>query len=444
MKINITFPKPFKPLIDPNVRKVVEPSGRSSGKTTTNETYMITKMLQSPRNNCWYCRAEKNDIRSSIFSSFIGTATMMGVDQYFKTSLNPAEIVCTRTGARCYFGAVNGKTIDDLNATKGFSPWNKHIAVYCLDEANEVKSPDHIRAAEATAAKFLNDDGKIIYSYNPPPVRTHWAHGYFQTEIDNGATRIKTTYNDIRELLPNVLLEQIEKMRVENPKYYAYQYLGQMVSLEGLVMYTFKRERNVIALDKFRDSVRYGGYVPLYIIYGVDSGVVKDPTAVCAWAVMSDATLVKLSTFYLDPRKIGEPVPNSEQVTEILRWYNTFQAQMRAYGIPMPGAYNECWVFDSAVVTQDLMIELRNKTGFYCIAVENKNIERDIKRLQNGYFRGMFKILDIPENEPSFNEIDSFCYDADNKIPDGQNDHTIDADKYATAHYYYGYMNIAG
>ena len=117
---------------------------------------------------------------------------------------------------------------------------------------------------------------------------------------------------------------------------------------------------------------------------------------------------------------------------------------MRAFGIPMPGAYNECWIFDSAVVTQDLMIELRNKSGFYCLAVENKNIERDIKRLQNCYFRGIFKILDVQENAPSLKEIDGFVYDENNKIPDGQADHTIDADKYATAHYYYGYMNIAG
>lgn len=444
MKINVTIPKPFKSLFSLNVRKIVEPSGRSSGKTTTNEELMIVKMLESRNNNVLYCRAESNDLRRSIFTSFMATANFLGVADYFKSSINPLQITCTRTGAKCYFRAVNGKTVEDLNATKGFSPENPHLAVFCLDEANEVKSKEHVRAAETTAIKFLNPDGKIIYSYNPPPIRTHWAHQYFQKEIDNGATKIKTTYKDIKLLLPQALLESIEKMREEEPKQFAYWYLGEMVSLEGLVLYTFKRERNLIPLDKFRSMVQYGGYAPLYIIYGVDSGVVKDPTAVCVWAVMSDATLVKLSTLYLNPKDRDEPIPNSEQCREIIQWYKTFHAQMRAFGILMPTAYNECWVFDSAVVTQDLMFELRNKSGFHCIAVENKNIERDIKRLQNGYFRGLFKVLDIPENEPSLNEIDNFVYDENNKIPDGQADHTIDADKYATAHYYYGYMNIAG
>lgn len=443
MKIKLVVPAPFKPLLDPQIKKIVEASGRSSGKSTTNETVMIMLMLQSSKNNIWYCRAEKGDIRNSIFASFISTVQSLELEDYFKTSISPMEITCTLTEAKCYFGAINGKTADDLNATKGFTPKGKHLAMFCLDEANEVKSPQHVRAAETTAEKFLNDDGKIVYAYNPPPVRTHWAHRYFNDEIKNGARLIYSTYNDIRELLKPSALKQIQDMKVNDPRQYDYWYLGQMVSLQGLVMYTFKRERNIIPLDKFRSAVAYGGYAPLYIIYGVDSGVVRDPTAVCAWAVMSDGILVKLSTFYLDPRKVGEPIPNTEQCKEIMTWYNTFQAQMKLYGIPMPGAYNECWVFDSAVVTQDLMLEWRNKTGFFCMAVENKNIERDIKRLQNGYFRGIFKILDVPENTPSLNEIETFCYDENNEIPDGQDDHTIDADKYATAHYYYGYLNIA-
>ena len=55
------IPKPFLPLIMPSVRKVVEESGRSSGKSTTNETVAIGKMLESRKNNIWYCRAEKGD-----------------------------------------------------------------------------------------------------------------------------------------------------------------------------------------------------------------------------------------------------------------------------------------------------------------------------------------------------------------------------------------------
>lgn len=441
IQIHQSIPKPFAPLLMPSVRKVVEESGRSSGKSTTNETVAIGKMLENRRNNIWYCRAEKGDVRPSIFNSFYSTILSMGVEEYFECKLSPMEITCTLTGAKCYFSGINGKTRDDLNTTKGFVPQGRTLAMFMLDEANEAKSPMHVTAAETTANKFLLDDGKIVYAYNPPPNLGHWAHAYFGKMVENGATRIYTTYKDIWKLLSAATRDEILTMKRDNPQQYKYWYLGQKISLEGLVLYTFNRERNLISLQTFREAAAHRGYQPLYVIYGVDSGIVKDPTAVCAWGVFPDGNLIMLNTFYLDPKEFGEPLPNSYQVQRIQEWYRKFYTEMANYGVVMPGAYHEAWVFDSAVVTQDLMLEFMNRTGFYCKAVDNKSKERDIKRLQNGYFRGVFKILDIPANAPSLREINTFCYDEKNEIPDGQDDHTIDASKYATAHYYYAYMN---
>lgn len=359
----------------------------------------------------------KGDIRTSVFSSFLATIQSLGVERYFQYKLNPMEAICTLTGAKCYFGGINGKTRDDLNTTKGFVPQDRSLAMFILDEANEAKSYQHIRAAETTANKFLKPDGKIIYAYNPPPNLGHWAHSYFGKMVEDGAKRIYTTYKDIYKLLNPATIDEILTMKRDNPQQFKYWYLGQKISLEGLVLYTFNRERNLISLDAFKTAVNRNGYQPLYIIYGVDSGVVKDPTAVCAWGIFPDGNLIKLSTFYLDPKKAGEPIPNTMQVSEMVRWYNDFYAEMGSYGVILPGPYNEAWVFDSAVVTQDLMLEFGNKTGFFCKAVENKSIERDIKRLQNGYFRGVFKILDIPSNAPSLREIGTFCYDEKTRYP---------------------------
>jgi phage terminase large subunit len=310
--------------------------------------------------------------------------------------------------------------------------------MFIVDEANEGKTRQHIRAAETTANKFLLPDSKIVYAYNPPPNLNHWANAHFAQEIQQGAKLIYTTYKDIYKLLPPATIEEIETMKRENPRQFQYWYMGQQVSLEGLVLYTYSA-KNLVPLETFRQAAARG-YQPLYIIYGVDSGVVKDPTAVTPLGVFPDGNLVQLGTLYIDPRVIGNPVPNTEQVGYIIEWYNRFQTQMREFGLSMPTPYNECWVFDSAVVTQDLMFELQRATGFNVKAVENKSIERDIKRLQNCFFRGILKILDVPENENTKREVTTFCYDENNEIPDGQDDHTIDALKYATAHYYYSYM----
>ena len=107
MNLNVIIPKPFKPIVSPKVRKAVEESGRSSGKSTTNETIAASKMLEARKNNIWYCRAEKGDVRTSIFNSFYSTVQEMGVERFFDTKLSPMEITCKLTGAKCYFSGIN-------------------------------------------------------------------------------------------------------------------------------------------------------------------------------------------------------------------------------------------------------------------------------------------------------------------------------------------------
>lgn len=435
--ISPDIPKPFAPLAQGDHRKFVEASGRSSGKSTTNECIAVLLMLASRYNNIWYCRAESGDLRKTVFASTWATIQDLNVEDLFECKLLPLEIRCRKTGARMYFSGINGKTADDLNATKGFVPQNRSLAMFIVDEANEVKCWAHLKAAETTANKFLRDGGRIVYAYNPPPIRSHWANIRFDQMIKSGeACLIYSTWEDIRGLLKPATIAEIEWMRDNDPRHYTYMYLGKVVSLEGLVLYTFKRDRNVVSLEQMQNMIRRNhGYQPLQMIYGVDSGLTKDATAVSAWGIYPDGNMIKLSTFYHVPG--DTPTPNSMQAVMILQWYKEMRQRLGSKGIIIPQPYNEAWIFDSAVVTQDLMFEFQKITAFNVRAVENKSIDRDIKRLQNGYFNGFLKILDIPDNQPSFDEIETFSYDENNKIPDGQSDHTIDADKYATAHYYY-------
>jgi len=115
MRVAATIPEKFSALLDANVRKIVEVSGRSSGKSTTNETVAAGLMLRHRSNNIWYCRAEKGDVRPTIYNSFLSTLQFMGIDHLFRTSLSPMEITCLVTGAKCYFGGINGKVANDLN-----------------------------------------------------------------------------------------------------------------------------------------------------------------------------------------------------------------------------------------------------------------------------------------------------------------------------------------
>lgn len=443
--MRVTIPSKYSPLLNDGFAKIIEKSGRSCGKSTTNECIAIKLALESKYNNTLYCRAERTDLRD-IFNSTVATIESMGAEDYFKYSLSPFEITCRLTGAKIYFRGINGKTADDLTATKGFVPQFRTLALFIVDEANEVKCYNHIKAAETTANKFLLPNGKIIYAYNPPPSRKHWSNFEFPRMIQQGATEIYATWRDVEELLKQATIDEIKDMMANDPIHYRYWYEGELVSLEGRVIWSFNRDKHLVELAEIqRKIIANMHYQPMHMFYGIDSGIRSDATAVSAWGLYPDGMLLKLSTFYLDiakERRINglEGISHTDQVVLMYKWYLEFKKQMEAYGIQLPDASRERWCFDGAALTQDLMLEWRKTTGFNSIAVTNKDIERDNQRLVNSFKSGMLKMLNLPSNLVSVEEYENFSYDDNNEIPEGQSDHTIDADKYATYEYYYNYI----
>ena len=439
------IPKPFKPLLDPTVRKIVEDSGRTAGKSTTNETVALGLTMQSKYNNTLYMRAEQRDLRD-IFNSTLSTMQALGIERYFECKTSPFEITCLETGAKIYFRGINGKTADDLTATKGFTPQYKTLALAILDEANEVKCFNHVIAAETTAEKFLLPNAKIVYAYNPPPSRKHWANREFAEMIRRGATRIHTTWEDVRALLKPVTIEKIIKTRDEDPKHYAFWYGGEIVNLEGAVIWSFDRKQHLVPVSTLQQRIRANiFYQPLAMFYGVDSGITSDATAVSAWGLYPDGRLIKLDTMYFDIARARrytdiKGFSHTDQVLYMLDWYNGFRTRMSAFGITIPPPECERWCFDGAALTQDLMLEWEKTTHYNVTAVTNKDIERDNARLVNSFKSGLLFILDTPENAVSVEQLETFSYDENNEIPEGQADHTIDADKYATYEYYYNYI----
>lgn len=431
------------------VQEIVLRGGRISGKTVNDENAAFLDLIDPEPGDVWYCRSEENTIRRYIFQSMLATIRRFGCSVSnrdstdFKVSYSPFEIKCNFTGNTCQFFAIN----KDIDRTKSMFPPSGRLKRVMLEEANEPDGEMYVEALKATALRFMDEMGKIVYRYNPPPGLTNWANQYYpNTVVRRGAKLIHSTWEDIAEFLDPVVIAEILKMKREDPVHYAYWYGGEVVSLEGLVIWSFDRNKHVIPLaDVQRMIVRNMYYQPAQMFYGVDSGLKKDATAVSAWALFPDGRLIKLSTFYLDiaaeRRKKGiKGISHTDQTVLMLDWYKAFREEMSAYGIQIPEPRRERWCFDGAAMTQDLMLEWEKLTGFITKAVTDKDVERDIARLVNSYKSGMLYMLDLPSNKVSIEEYETFARDENNEIPEGQRDHTIDADKYATYEYYYDFL----
>ena len=425
---NVIVPKQYAPLFLTGIHEIVEPSGRCTAKSTSNEIAAITLMTQSKYNNIWYCRAEKGDIRETVFSSMISTIQLMDLDKLFEWSLSPFQITCLATGAKCYFSGINGKTDDDVTATKGFTPQYKTLAMCILDEADQVKHPNHITAWESTAVRFLLPEGKTVYAYNPPMTKSHWAHRFFGDKVKNGATRIYATWEDIRALLNPKTIEIIEKFRKDDPEYYKYWYLGESVNFRGMVYPQFKREKHITNIFKLLSQ----GDRVSELILGLDEGTVNDSTCVTALAVMFSGKAVVLDCFENDPLVIGQQSP-SEQSRALASFLNGLLTKF-AFLQYVPRR----WIFECAEGGQMLRLQFVADTGEECLLVGNKNVMGDVKRVRSMLSEGILLFhCDINVNTMQLVEdIENYVFDEKtNKIKAQQRDDTIDSMEYATKLY---------
>ena len=481
MKEKVTIPKIFKPLFLPNwtkegakrftpaykadirrrllrgeyigaeafgVKEYILRGGRVSGKTKNDEIASVNDLVSEPKGDIWYCRSEENTIRRSIFQSMQATLFDMGFtlsnreDTDFKVSNSPFEIKHNRTGNVMQFFAIN----KDINRTKGHFPPSGRLKRLMLEEANEPDDSIYVDALRSTTLRFMDENSKMVFRYNPPPSMNAWANRYYPTKAKTGATLIHSTWEDIADLLDPVVIADILKMKREDPIHYAYWYGGEVVSLEGLVIWSFDRKKHLITVEELqRRIISNISYQPYFMFYGVDSGLKNDATAISAWGLYPDGLLIKLGTFWLDiaeyRRKTGNKgISHTDQVQIMYEWFNGFISDMREIGVTIPDHSHERWCFDGAALTQDLMLEWEKATHWLCRPVTDKDIERDIARLVNSYRSNMLAILDTTDNRRSVEELESFARDENNDIPEGQSDHTIDADKYATYEYYYNFL----
>ena len=424
-----TVPIQYKPLFDDSISEVVESSGRSTAKTTSNEIYAVSLMLKSRKNNIWYCRAERADIRSTIFSSMIATIQLMELENLFKWSLSPYQITCIPTGSKCYFDAINGKTDDDLTATKGFTPQYRSLALCILDEADQVKHQNHITSWEATAARFLLPYGKIVFAYNPPMSKSHWANTFFNDKVKNGATKIYCTWEDIRGLLNEKQIQHIEDYKKSDPEYYRYFYLGENVVFRGMVYPQFKRDIHIINIYERMNA----GDKPVELIIGLDEGTAYDSTCATPIVVMASGVAIVLDCFENDPVINGQQAP-TQQVRRLWDWFCKLLKHF-----PFIQNLRRRWIFECAEGGQMLMLQFIQETHEDCMKVTNKSITGDIKRIRNMLAERilLFHVDPFVNTMQLCEDIENYMFDEKtNEIKKKQRDDTIDSLEYATKLYY--------
>lgn len=420
-------------LAEMGVDEYILESGRVSGKTSHDDIAAVNDIVTGV-GDVWITRSEDGDIRNTVFASILVTITNMGFSYSnkattdFKVSYSPFEVTYNANGNKIQFFGIN----KDINRTKGKMAPSGKLQRVIVEEANEVDDPMYLDALLSTAVRFFDVGSKMVFRYNPPPLKQHWCFKYFAGRVKKGAKKIYATWEDLarENLLTPATVAEILSMKKNDPLMYRYWYLGEVVNFSGMIYPQFSRDKHLRTPVQFfaeRDRISE-------LIIGVDEGTINDSTCATALAVFQSGRALVMDCFEIDPLVTGQKAP-TEASRELFSWL----CNLLGY-FPFLQHVPRKWIFECAEGGQQLKLQFVADFGENCTLVTQKSITGDIKRVRSMLAEGVLFFYSEPTKNTTeilMADIEAYVFDEKTGMPKkGQRDDTIDSLEYATKLYY--------
>lgn len=253
----------------------VLPGGRGSTKSSFISLEIISLIERNPNFHALITRRVGDTMRDSVFAQMKWAITELGLDNEYICKKVPLEIIKKSTEQRIYF-----KGADDPIKIKSIKPPFGHIAILWYEELDQFEGPEVVRNIEQSALRG-GDEGYIFKSFNPPRSKLNWANKYvddieLRAKANNGKgvdfkdskIVINSNYLDVPEKwLGRSFLNIANDLKETNYEAYRNEYLGEANGHGGNVF------ENIVVKDlSDRDIAAFDN-----IVNGIDWGFYPDP-----------------------------------------------------------------------------------------------------------------------------------------------------------------------
>ena len=272
-----------------NTRYFVLTGGRGSGKSF--EVGRFASLLSfETGHKILFTRQTMTSAHLSIIPEFQEKIDLLELNDFFE--VKKSEIVNTRSGSEIIFKGIktsSGDQTANLKSLQGVTTW-------ILDEAEELIDEsvfDKINLSIRQKGK----QNRVILILNPA-TKEHWIYKkFFEQEgiqegfngIKGNTTYIHTTYLDNLDNLDESFLDEVEKVKLNNPKKYQHVILGGWLDkAEGVVFTNWK----------------FGAFNPdnLQTSFGQDYGFSIDPTTLVEVAIDKKQKRIYLKEHLYKPK----------------------------------------------------------------------------------------------------------------------------------------------
>lgn len=262
----------YKPIFENDTRFFIITGGRGSAKSFGVGTF-ATLLSFELGHKILFTRQTMTSAHLSIIPEFQEKLSLMNIEELFNITRH--EIENKSSGSEIVFKGLktsSGDQTASLKSLQGVSTW-------ILDEAEELT--DEVTFDKINLSiRQKGVQNRVILILNPT-TKEHWIYKRFFEEegveagfngVKGNTTYIHTTYLDNKEHLDESFLDEVERIKKNNPNKYKHQILGGwMDKADGVVF----------------DNWEFGVFNPnhLQTAFGQDYGFTVDPTTLVEVAI---------------------------------------------------------------------------------------------------------------------------------------------------------------
>ena len=369
--------------------------GRGSKKSTTTALWIIYNMMKYPLANTLVIRRVFNTHKDSTYTQLKWASNVLKVSHLWKFSKSPLEATYIPTGQKILF-----RGLDDPMSITSITVEHGHLCWCWFEEAFQVMNEDDFNKVDMSIRGELPKGyfKQITLSFNPWSEK-HWLKKRFFDVKDEDVLAITTNYA-CNEFLGEDDKKLFEKMKINNPRRYNIEGLGNWGIAEGLIYSNFEELDFDIEEIKKRKNIKSA--------FGLDFGYTNDPTAF----ICSLVDLDNMEIFIFDEHY--QKAMSNKMIVDMIKY---------------KGYAKERIIGDSS---EPKSIDDIKKQGIYRIKGARKGKDSVLNGIQ--YIQD-FKIYVHPKCENTIIELSNYVWDtkdgnAINKPIDDYN-HLMDALRYS-------------
>lgn len=203
---------------------------RGSKKSKTVALWNIVNLMKYPDANLLVVRRNFRTLKDSCYADLLWAAERLGVSHLWKGTANPLELTYIPTGQKILFrGLDDGLKITSISVPKGVLCWVFIEEAYEITSEADFNKLDMSIRGEMPAGLWK----QITLTFNPWSANSWLKKRFFDVESD--LVFATTTTYKCNEWLDETDIKLFEDMRLNNPRRYQIEGLGNWGISEGLI-----------------------------------------------------------------------------------------------------------------------------------------------------------------------------------------------------------------